>query len=264
MIKELIKKFIYPSFKKEQHLAQMREKWWGQKANSIQKFLNYSVRINDGPSFYMQYKDEFINRIYHFDAVREDPLIIDGGSNIGMSILYFKHVYPMCRIIGFEPDTAIFKILQENIDRNKLQNVTIVNAGCGAKPGTAVFLSDGSDGGRFSDGANGHEIAVEQVSKYLDESVDLLKLNIEGQELSVLKEVEQSGNLMQVKQIILEYHGWANGKQQLGEILNLLDRNGFRYMVHDFDTETCSITKPPFRYIPEANWFCLIYGRKIE
>jgi len=56
-------------------------------------FAGYTVKFNDGPNLYILYKDIFVNGIYHFDAARPDPLILDCGSNIGMSILYFKQKY---------------------------------------------------------------------------------------------------------------------------------------------------------------------------
>ncbi|MEI7903057.1 MAG: FkbM family methyltransferase, partial [bacterium] len=141
----------------------------------------YTVRIADGPNFYMQYKDEFIRRIYHFKSARPDPLIIDGGSNIGMSILYFKHVYPQARVIGFEPDPGIFGIQQENVACNCLTDVTVVNAGLSAQAGVAAFVLDGSAGGHIgSEGKKGISVRVERLSAYLDEPVDFLKLNIEG------------------------------------------------------------------------------------
>ncbi len=92
--------------------------------------------------------------------------------------------------------------------------------------------------------------------------MEFLKLNIEGQELPVLREAEASGRLANVRQMVLEYHGWAGGKQVLGEILNLLDRNGFRYLIHDFDAQTNGATKPPFRWTPETQWFCLVYATR--
>ena len=99
------------------------------RTSGVEHFLGYTVHITDGPNFYMQYKDTFIKRIYDFKAVRTDPLIIDGGSNIGMSILYFKRIYPAARIIGFEPDSVIFRILRENVTHNRLKDVTLINAG---------------------------------------------------------------------------------------------------------------------------------------
>jgi FkbM family methyltransferase len=233
------------------------------RTSGVERCFGYTVRITDGPNFYMQYKDEFIHRIYHFEATRPDPLIIDGGSNIGMSILYFKHVYPQARIIGFEPDPAIVRILQENVTRNGLTDVTLINAGLSAQAGTATFTPDGSAGGRIGGGSS-IEVRMERLSDYLNEPVDLLKLNIEGEELPVLQEAAAGGKLGNVRELVLEYHGWPDGEQRLGDILNLLDRHGYRYLVHDFDAETCGASKPPFRLTPQTTWFCLVYARRLD
>jgi FkbM family methyltransferase len=179
-----------------------------------------------------------------------------------MSILYHRRLYPEARIIGFEPDPAIFQLLQENLRRNDVAGVKLINAGLGGQPGKFSFIPDGTAGGRFGEGKNSMLVKVEPLSPYLAEPVDFVKLNIEGQELSVLEEAAACGRLVNVRQLVLEYHGWANGPQRLGDILNLLDREGFRYLVHDFDRETGAASKPPFRKVPEQNWFCLVYGRR--
>jgi FkbM family methyltransferase len=232
------------------------------RTSGVERFAGYTVRIADGPSFYMQYKDEFVRRIYDFVSLRPDPLILDGGSNIGMSVLYFKQMYPHARVICFEPDPKIFAVLQENVSQNNLSDVALVNAGLGASEGRAAFMPDGSDGGRVVSGEGVTEIATVRLSAYLGEPVDFLKLNIEGEELPVLKEAAASGRLQNVRELVVEYHGWSNGEQRLGEILGLLDREGFRYLVHDFDSETAPSSKPPFRLGSETTWFCLVYARR--
>jgi len=230
--------------------------------------FGYTVRITDAPNFYIQYKDEFIQRIYHFESPRPDPLIIDGGSNMGLSILAFKRAYPRARIIGFEPDPAILRLLQDNLRRNELgEGITLVNAGLGGEAGQMSFVPDGTAGGRIEtvgDAKGSFRVRVDRLSDYLDEPVDFLKLNIEGQELPVLQEAAASGKLGNVRQMVLEYHGFPDAPQQLGPILDLLDRNGFRYMVHDFDSETNPATKPPFHLAPQTTWFCLVYARQLE
>jgi len=233
------------------------------RTSGIERFMSYTVRITDGPNFFMQYKDEFVRRIYHFESARPNPLILDCGSNIGISILYFKHVYPQARIIGFEPDPVIFGILQENVSGNKLDSVTLINAALSAQSGTAAFSPDGSAGGHITD-RNNLTVRVEQLSAYLNEPVDFLKLNIEGEELPVLLESASSGKLRNVREMVIEYHGWADGQQRLGAILELLDQQGFRYMIHDFDHETSSMTKPPFRFLKNKPWFCLVYACRVE
>jgi FkbM family methyltransferase len=231
--------------------------------DSLASFGGLHLRITDGPNFYMQYKDEFIRRIYHFDTEQPDPKIIDGGGNMGMSILYFKRIYPKARIISFEPDPQIHSLLTDNLHRNGIHDVQVINAGLAAVSGTASFSPDTQAGGRIAPDATGQRIRVERLSDYLAEPVDFLKLNIEGMELPVLQEAATAGKLKNVRHLLLEYHGWPNGKQCLGEILTLLDQQGFRYLVHDFDAETCGATKPPFRLSPQTTWFCLVYAKQM-
>lgn len=253
------------AYREWRRLAHMRAHYLlghGRRGDTVESLLDYQVRITDGPNFYVQYKDEFVRRIYHFEAVRPDPRIIDGGGNMGMSVLAFKRAYPAARITCFEPDPAIFALLRENLSRNGLDDVRLVNAGLSGAAGEVSFAPDGTAGGQVTTAGEGIRVRMERLSDWLDEPVDFLKLNIEGEELPVLQEVTARGRLRQVRELVLEYHGWASGPQRLGEILNLLDREGFRYLVHDFDAETCGASKPPFRLTPSTTWFCLVYARR--
>ena len=246
--------------RKSAQISQLRRRFANAAPGSLVKYLDFEMRITDGRSFYIQLKDEFVHGIYHFDTDNARPVIIDGGSNIGVSILYFKRLYPHARVIGFEPDPAIFRMLSENIERNHLHDVEVFELGLADNEGTTTFLADNSASGQFGQGENSITVRVATLSKYIDGPVDFLKLNIEGQELPVLQELESSGKLGQVRELVFEYHGWAGQEQRLGELLTLLDRNGFRYFVHDFDDETGYATKPPFRWRPDTVWFCLVYA----
>src|SRR5437764_1403366 len=81
----------------EDRASRLKRQYWDAPNGSVVNLMGYQVRIVDGPNFYMQYKGEFIHRNYHFSAETTTPNIIDGGSNMGMSILYFKHVYPQSK-----------------------------------------------------------------------------------------------------------------------------------------------------------------------
>ncbi|HEY2588334.1 MAG TPA: FkbM family methyltransferase [Tepidisphaeraceae bacterium] len=244
-------------------LPALRKGLWDRPAGSLVRLLDYRIRITDGPNAYMQYKDVFVRGNYRFAADRPDPLIIDGGSNMGISILGFKRDHPGCRVIGFEPDPQIFRMLQDNLARNDAaEGVTLVQAGLASQEGTIGFAADGSSGGRIAEGTGGSAIRVVRLSDYLREPVDFLKLNIEGEELPVLQECADAGTLANVRKLVVEYHGWRHGPQRLGDLLNLLDREGFRYLVHDFDAESCGTSKPPFRLRAKAPWFCLVYAER--
>jgi FkbM family methyltransferase len=235
------------------------------KDRSVLKVKNKRFRIIDGSNFYIQYKDIFIRRIYEFETSNPNPVILDGGSNIGTSILFFTLKYPNAKVIAFEPDPAVFNILSENVQQMKCQNISLINAGLGGMEGKAFFRPDGNVGGSISETRMGSiQVSIVPLSSYLESSIDYLKLNIEGLEYDVLSEVEKAGLLGNIKQLAIEYHGWVDGRQSLGEILEILERNHFRYMLHDFDAETCFSTKPPIRFSQKSNWFCMIYAINLD
>lgn len=229
------------------------------------QFDGLTITYTDMHSWYIEYKDIFINHIYHFVTDNPTPHIIDGGGCIGMSVLYFKSLYPNAKILCFEPDEDIFKILCSNISANQLKDVDLIKAGLAGKSGTVSFQSDGVDGGKIiKDSGSKTMIDIVQLSFYINTPIDFLKLNIEGQELPVLQELENSGSIRQIKKMVIEYHGWACEEQKLGDLLIILGRNHFRYLIHDFDAETCSTSKPPFYIDPKNPWFCLIYAEQLE
>src|SRR3990167_3249761 len=61
--------------------------------------------------------------------------IIDGGSFIGLSCLYFKKKYPGARITIFEPDKNALSFLRKNIGANHIKNVEIIEKGLFRKDG---------------------------------------------------------------------------------------------------------------------------------
>ncbi len=223
----------------------------------------FTVHYTDALSLYMEYKDIFCNRIYHFETENRAPRIIDGGGCIGMSVLYFKSIYPGAEITCFEPDPASFAVLERNMSENGIRGVRLIRAGLARTRVRRRFRPDGADGGRIVDGPGDVAIETEVLSAHLDRPVDLVKLNIEGQEWAVLAEAAAAGRLRNAGRLIVEYHGWADGEQRLGAILNLLDKQGFRYLVHDFDAETCAASKPPFQISRSRDWFCLVAAERL-
>jgi FkbM family methyltransferase len=226
--------------------------------------LHYTVRIHDSWNFSNLYKHIFLKRIYHFETQRHDPLILDCGSHIGMTILYFKYVYPKARIVGFEPDPTIFPYLQENIARNGLADVRLVQVALGGREGTLPFYSDGMDGSSLAEhvaaGGVRYDVPCIRLRDYLTESVAFLKMNIEGAEWEVLADI--ADRLPLVQQMVIEYHHLPGLPRTLHNILELLHRQGFEYLINDFDFETNSGVRPPFRLTPESRYFLIIYAKQ--
>ncbi len=231
---------------------------------SVVRVGGLRLRITDGANAYMQYKDEFVRRNYSFASEAREPLVIDGGANIGMFSLATLRDHPGARITAFEPDPAVFAILRENLERNGARGVTLVNAALGGEDGEMGFAPDGRAGGMLSAGGAGMRVRVERLSRHLDGEVDFLKLNIEGAELDVLRELRDGKRLDRVHAMVIEYHGWPDGEQRLGPLLSLLDAGGFRFLVHDQDEQSNPRTKPPFRPPGGDPWFALVYAWRPE
>ena len=245
-------------------LELLRHRLFGVADGSVVTVDGLTLRVTDGVNAYMQYKDEFLLRNYGFAANRAAPVVIDGGANIGMFTLATLRDHPGARITAFEPDPAIRAMLEENLRANGARNVTIVDAALGGAEGEMTFTPDGRSGGMLGGADGALRVRVLPLSRFLDGEVDFLKLNIEGSELDVIQEAAAAGRLRRVRAMVIEYHGWASAPQRLGPLLQLLDANGFRYMLHDLDDQTNPRTKPPFAPPGVAPWFVLVYAWRVD
>jgi FkbM family methyltransferase len=242
-------------------LARLRARLARSAPGSVVAYSGLRIEHRSGLELYMQLKDILVRGIYRFRASRPDPLVIDGGANIGVSVLATKLEHPAARVVAYEPDAALAAVLDRNLQRNRISGVRVVRAAVSSRAGEVAFAVDGTVGGRMDAAATVRVPAI-RLADDLVEPVDLLKLNIEGEELPVIQDLAASGKLGLVRQLVIEYHGWPHAEQRLGQLLSVLDGAGFRYLVHDFDEQTCPTTKPPFVPAGDAPWFCLVHGSR--
>lgn len=183
----------------------------------------------DGPSFASAYRAIFEAHIYRFAPTGPAPRIIDCGANIGLAIVYWKHLFPDCRITAFEPDESALVALKENCSR--YDDVELIQAAVWTSEGEERFLPDGADAGRLDIGSTtaGMMVRTVRVQDWLSEPVDLLKLDIEGSEVAVLEDC--SDQLRAVDNVFLEYHGFSERAQDLDIALRILSSAGFRWHI---------------------------------
>jgi FkbM family methyltransferase len=186
----------------------------------------------------------FNDECYRFVSTTDSPFIIDAGANIGIATLYFKKCYPKAKILCFEPDPNAFLMLQKNVFANQLQDVTLVNAALSNIEGKTDFfgqldVKNPDIRGNSIIAAWGMQRATSssikvncvKLSSYINSTVDFLKLDIEGAEQQVLKEI--SGKIPLIKQMGIEVHqaNQVNDLNSIATILNLLIENKFNLIV---------------------------------
>lgn len=57
--------------------------------------------------------------LYAKYAAEGVPLILDLGANIGLSSVYFSHIWPSSKIVAVEPSEDNFRVLRENFGNNE-------------------------------------------------------------------------------------------------------------------------------------------------
>ncbi len=211
--------------------------------------LGSRFEMADGASFCACYEEIFGHGIYAFEPETATPRIIDGGANIGVSVAYFKKMYPGSRIIAFEPDPHIFRILQTNVRTAGYEDVQLINKALWNSDTDIEFWNEGADAGRISrthDDTQPRKSSVPAVRlrPYLTERVDFLKLDIEGAEIEVL--LDCADLLPNVRHLFVEYHSFAGEEQRLDVMLGLLKTSGFRVYV-----QTAICPPQPFIATPD-------------
>lgn len=230
----------------------------GLRSSSV-AILGFDVEFFDLPAVVALFEEIFINNDYFFTATSQHPLIIDGGSNIGLSVLFFKWLYPASTIIAFEADDETFRILHRNIEANNLRGVQSYNAAIAGIEGTIDFYYQADRPGAHVNTMlkeKGLTISKKAnavlLSKFLQEEVDLLKLDIEGAEMTVLEDLAKSGKLKQVREIIIEYHHHIDPRRdELSKALSIFEENGFGYQISGHQQR-------PFK--KETTEFILLYA----
>lgn len=212
-----------------------------------EELFGFTVQFFSYEVFLFLFEEIFIWKQYDFTATTDCPIIFDCGSNIGMSILYFKRAYPDCVIIGFEADQKTFELLKGNVSHNGLQHVTLFNRAVSDTTGTVDFYSDPDLPGSLAmttEPGRGLKattrVETTPLSEHLSGEIDFLKMDIEGAEECVIAELSRHNKLKLVKEMVFEYHHHElPGRDALSGVLAALEENGFGY-------EISALTLPPF------------------
>jgi FkbM family methyltransferase len=179
------------------------------------------------------------------DELRDVRVVVDLGSNIGLSPLYFSMVFPDARVLCVEPVPENVEVLRANAERNGLA-WQITPAAVAAREGSVRLYRNGwwASSSTTREVAEAREAAQHRpesmlrldpqqvpavaIGHLLDqhgcETVDLMKIDIEGAEEDVFLRGELDW-LARVSVIMLDLHAKY---VRADAILEVLYRHGFR------------------------------------
>jgi FkbM family methyltransferase len=205
----------------------------------IANILGYQVRFCRFESLALLFDEIFLSQNYSFVSDRKDPFIIDCGSNIGMSILYFKIHYPDSEILAFEPEEHAFACLAANVERNGLRSVRINMKALWKNEEDVVLFTHPDKPGSLTASVirrrftSGRPALATRLSAWIDKPVDLLKIDVEGAEGAILEDLVAAGKHSLVKQMIIEFHHHIEPQvDSLSTMLQTLENGGFGYQIH--------------------------------
>lgn len=214
------------------------------------KIGKWSIWLNEDNSFesldiYIELLKECEHtKLSQFPA-KNDLYIVDLGANEGYFTLKIKEKVPKSKIICVEPNPSAFETLKKNIKTNNLKDITLINKAVTSKNGKVSFeiLAGASTISglkikreKWFDREQIKKIDVDSITltdlykKCKLKRIDLLKLDIQGAEMDVLRSSRDV--LPNIKKIVVEYHNFLNPKLKKN-IKNFLKSNGFKLLFSD-------------------------------
>lgn len=176
---------------------------------------------------------EFLDMGFLLHFLRQEDLFVDIGANVG-SYTVLASAVVKAKTISIEPIPVTFEKLRNNIFYNRLEHaVSAYNVGIGSRKSMLKFtntfdtvnhaLSPGEASENFV------EVPVEALDELLGEYMPvLIKVDVEGFELEVLKGATRVLSNQQLQAIIIELNG-SGARYGFNEqaIHQLLLDNGF-------------------------------------
>lgn len=202
-------------------------------------------------------------------TINDGDCIFDVGANIGLFALFVNQLKKKdVKIYAFEPAQQIFEVLKENVNLHSLTNISLFNYGLSSENTSDKSFtfyphmpsnSTTRPNEKMQQQDALYTVLDKEIVDYLYqkseqtccelktlsfpisqlgiESIDLLKIDVEGDELAVLQGIERE-DWGKLKQIVLEIHD-IEGRLEV--IQNILNYYGF-----DVTAERNDLAPPNF------------------
>lgn len=196
------------------------------------------IKLNiENYSDFIIFCEIYINNSYRVNMRHDNVVVIDAGMNVGYASLWFAKNKKVEKIYAFEPFNDTFCQAKKNIELNKNEikdKIEMFQYGLSDKNSSFKFKSefeessyrniinncDDNDDGVLIETKKASDIIKVIKEKHL-KSHFFLKMDVEGSEFDIIRDLEEN-KLIKIFDVgILEYHHNPN------EIISIFEKNGF-------------------------------------
>lgn len=112
-----------------------------------------------------------------------------------------------CRVDVYEPVWKFYDFCRIRFE--DVPEIKVFNSGVGKRNGIGqiTLLADGSSA--FKEGAEVEIVRIKDIYQIVKDKVDLLKINVEGAEYDILERLIETGKIMKVENIQVQFHPWG-------------------------------------------------------
>lgn len=226
--------------------------------NFYKNYSNYSFKIResqDDPSYdhnldFKVINETWLENVYRIeeDQFSDEGVFVDIGANIGAVSIFVDSFNKnrgydnKIKVYAIEPEPNNLSLLNENIQNNPIENITVVNKAIWHEERKVSISNRGGNSNILNSGEDGSDvlsITMETLfSTYNIREVDVMKIDIEGAEFDLIINTPAE-TLAKINRLVLEFDKSFDGRfgqmieklaKQFGiDILGSPERGGYVY-----------------------------------
>lgn len=152
----------------------------------------------------------------NYPELDNNSIVFDLGGYKGQFASNIFSQY-LSKIYIFEPHPAFAAKISNRFANNN--SIKVFQYGLGGSDEKLIMSSNEDSSSVFEKGNDGVAISIVQAEKFFDEnnihSIDLMKINIEGGEYSLLAHLISTGRIKNIKNIQVQFHNFVPNAEQL-------------------------------------------------
>jgi len=165
-------------------------------------------------------------------VIRDGWIIIDIGAGLGDFTVSVARSHPASTVYAYEPFANSFELLQNNVRRNKLTNVTAFPIAIGGKDGMLTLdVTSSGEAVQHSTATGQRGVTVKSVAlntviaSLPQRRCNFLKMDCEGAEFDILFNASAQ-TLTKIDCVCMEYHDGVTAHTHT-DLRGYLESNGF-------------------------------------